>query len=44
MCSENMTKKLSYDQFCKKLYIYIMNVVKNGDSVVEVKKKLSEYH
>ena len=29
--SENMTKKVNYDQFCEKLYIFIMNVFKNGD-------------
>ena len=39
--SENMTKKVNYDQFCEKLYIFIMNVFKNGDSVVEVTKNPS---
>ena len=39
--SENMSKKVNYDQFCEKLYIYIMNVFKNGDSVVEVTKNPS---
>ena len=36
--SENMIKKVNYDQFCEKLYTYIMNTFKNGDSVVEVTK------
>ena len=39
--SENMTKKVNYDQFCEKLYIFIMNVFKNGDSVVEVTRNPS---
>ena len=36
-----MTKKVNYDQFCEKLYTYIMNTFKNGDSVVEVTKNPS---
>ena len=39
--SENMTKKVNYDQFCEKLSIFIMNVFKNGDCVVEVTRKPS---
>ena len=34
--SENMIKKVNYDQFCEKLYIYIINVFKNIDAIVEV--------
>ena len=34
--SENMLKKLNYDQFCEKLHTYIVNNFKNGDAVVEV--------
>ena len=39
--SENMTKKVNYDQFCEKLSIFIMNVFKNGDCVVEVTRNPS---
>ena len=39
--SENMTKKVNYDQFCEKLSTYIMNVFKNGDCVVEVTRNPS---
>ena len=34
--SENMTKKVSYDIFCEKLRIYVMNEFKNGEHIVEV--------
>ena len=39
--SENMIKKLNYDQFCEKLYTYIVNNFKNGDAIVEVTKNPS---
>ena len=39
--SENMTKKVNYDQFCEKLSIFVMNVFKNSDCVVEVTRKPS---
>ena len=39
--SENMTKKVNYDQFCEKLATFIMNVFKNGDCVVEVSRNPS---
>ena len=38
--SENMTKKVNYDQFFEKFYIYIMNNFRNRDAIVEVTKKL----
>ena len=34
--SENMIKKVSYDQFCEKLHTYIVNNFKNGDAIVGV--------
>jgi len=34
--SENMIKKVSYDQFCDKLHVYIMSHFKNGDYIVEI--------
>lgn len=36
MRSENMIKKVSYNQFCDKLHVYIMNHFKNGDYIVEI--------
>ena len=36
--TKNVTKKVSYDLFCKKMGTYIMNKFKNGDAVVEVTK------
>ena len=39
--SENMIKKVNYDQFCEKLYIYIVNNFKNGDAIVEVTRNCS---
>ena len=36
-----MIKKLNYDQFCEKLYTYIVNNFKNGDAIVEVTKNPS---
>ena len=37
--SENVTKKVNYDRFLEKLQIYIINELKNGDSIIEVTKK-----
>ena len=34
--SENVTKKVTYDSFCEKLGIYVMNGFKDGDAIVEV--------
>ena len=39
--SENMIKKVNYDQFCEKLYTYIVNNFKNGDAIVEVTRNCS---
>ena len=38
LCSKNITKKVNCDAFCEKLEIYVMNKLKNGDAIVEVKK------
>ena len=34
--SENITKKVNYDRFLEKLAIYVVNELKNGDSIIEV--------
>ena len=39
--SENMTNKVTYDKFCEKLKVYIMNDFKGGENVVEVTKNPS---
>jgi hypothetical protein len=36
--SENVNKKVNYDRFLEKLAIYVVNELKNGDSLVEVTK------
>ena len=36
--SENMTSKVTYDKFCEKLKVYIMNDFKGVENVVEVMK------
>ena len=36
--SENVTKKVNYDIFCEKLYIYVMNELKDGNVIVQVVK------
>ena len=36
--SENMLQKVSYDIFCEKLGVYIMNEFKGGENVVEITK------
>ena len=36
--SENTNKKVNYDRFLEKLAIYVVNKLKNGDSLVEVTK------
>ena len=36
--SENVSKKLNYDNFCEKLGIYVMNKLKSGETVVVVTK------
>ena len=39
--SEHMTNKVTYDKFCKKLKVYIMNYFKGGENAVEVTKNPS---
>ena len=34
--SENVTKQINYDIFCKKLGTCLMNEIKNGDDVFEI--------
>ena len=34
--SENINKKVNYDRFLEKLAIYVVNELRNGDSIVEV--------
>ena len=36
--SENVTRKVNYDKFLKKLGIYVVNELKNGDSIIEITK------
>ena len=36
--SENTNKKVNYDRFLEKLAIYVVNELKNGDSLMEVTK------
>ena len=36
--NENLTKKVNYDHFLEKLAIYIINELKNGDSIIEITK------
>lgn len=40
--SENIHKKVNYDRFLEKLAIYVVNELKNGDSLVEVIKTPNE--
>ena len=39
--SENVIKKVNYDKFCEKIHTYIMNELKNGDTIVEITKNHS---
>ena len=34
--SENVNKKVNYDRFLEKLAIYVINELKNGDSIIEI--------
>ena len=34
--NENVNKKMNYDRFLEKLAIYMVNELKNGDSIVEI--------
>ena len=40
--SENIHKKVNYDRFLEKLSIYVVNELKNGDSLVQVTKNPNE--